>query len=209
MGFHPLLGLLLDATNGRFPPVDGSVTVLPALGGGLECSVAFTGHAVLATDVPAAAIHQRAADGFGGSLAPDFLRWLAGPRGSIGVVDATLFTRGRGGGSLPRRPDLADHPRARHARSIRSDVEVYGDERGVVTLGLGLAGRCEISVEAVPAGQGRGLGRSLLVEALGLLPAGDPVFAAVSPGNARSLRAFLAVGFTPIGSEVILRPDRR
>jgi hypothetical protein len=29
------------------------------------------------------------------------------------------------------------------------------------------------------------------------------VFAAVAPGNARSLRAFLAEGFVPLGSEVI------
>jgi hypothetical protein len=39
-----------------------------------------------------------------------------------------------------------------------------------------------------------------------LLPAGEPLFAAVSPGNARSLRAFLAVGFTPVASEVIITP---
>jgi hypothetical protein len=35
-------------------------------------------------------------------------------------------------------------------------------------------------------------------------PAGEPLFAAVSPGNARSVRAFLAMGFVPIGSEVII-----
>ncbi|RIQ11374.1 hypothetical protein DY240_28965 [Jiangella rhizosphaerae] len=46
------------------------------------------------------------------------------------------------------------------------------------------------------------------VHALRLVPAGEPVFAAVTPGNARSLRAFLACGFTPVGSEVLLRPAR-
>ncbi|WP_256339262.1 hypothetical protein [Streptomyces sp. 2224.1] len=56
---------------------------------------------------------------------------------------------------------------------------------------------------------GRGHGRSLLADALSLLPEGEPVFAAVSPGNARSLRAFLACGFTPVGREVLLRPERR
>jgi L-amino acid N-acyltransferase YncA len=78
----------------------------------------------------------------------------------------------------------------------------------VVTLAAGLAGRREISIEAAPAGHGHGRGRSLLRDALGLVPPGEPVFAAVSPGNARSLRAFLAVGFIPLGSEIILRPER-
>jgi hypothetical protein len=47
-----------------------------------------------------------------------------------------------------------------------------------------------------------------LTDALLLVRKGEPVFAAVSPGSARSLRAFLACGFTPIGSEVVLRPER-
>jgi hypothetical protein len=160
----------------------------------------------VATARPAEAVLAQRPDGFGGSLSPDFLRWLAGPGGWIGVVDATLVARGRGGGGLPLRVDAADHPRVRHAAGLRRDVRVYGDERGLVTLAEGLAGRTEISAEAAAEGQGRGWGRSLLRDALGLVPAGEPVFAAVSPGNARSLRAFLAVGFAPIGSEVILRP---
>jgi GNAT superfamily N-acetyltransferase len=205
---HPLLELLLAAADGRFPPVDGQASIVPALDRGLECSFGFTGHAVIATALPEAAVRERKPDGFGGSLTPDFLRWLAGPAGSIGMIDATLVARGRGGGGLPERQDLSDHPRVRLARSIRSHVRVYGDERGVVTLSRGLAGRPEISIEAVPAGQGRGWGRALLADALRLVPTGEPVFAAVSPGNARSLRAFLATGFTPIGSEAIIRPAR-
>jgi hypothetical protein len=203
-----LLNLLLAAADGRFPPVDGAVTVLPALGSGRECSVGFTGHAVVATDLAPERVLARKPDGFGGSLTPDFLRFLAGPLGTIGSIDAILVGRGTGGERLPPRPDLADHPRARLARSIRSGVRVFGDERGIVTLADGLAGRPELSIEAAPAGQGRGIGRALLVDALSLVPAGAPVFAAVTPGNARSLRAFLAVGFTPIGSEVLYEPVR-
>lgn len=204
---HPLLAYLLAAADGRFPPVDGGCTVLPPLLGDLACSVAFTGHALVATARPAEAVLAQRPDGFGGSMSPDFLRWLAGPTGWIGVIDAMLVARGRGGASLPLRLDAADHPRVRHATDLRRDVRVYGDERGLVTLSSGLAGRTEISVEAASEGQGRGWGRSLVRDALGLVPAGEPVFAAVSPGNARSLRAFLAVGFTPIGSEVVLRPS--
>jgi len=216
---HPLLKVLLAAADGTFPPVDGGVTVLPPLRSGRECSVGFTGHAVIATALPADEVLARKPDGFGASLAPDFLRWLAGPTGKIDVIDATLVGRGTGGpggpggpGSggdpLPERPDLADHPRVRYALAIRTGVRVFGDERGVVTLSEGLAGRPELSIEAAPADQGRGIGRALLRDALRLVPAGAPVFAAVSPGNARSLRAFLAVGFTPIGSEVLIHPAR-
>jgi hypothetical protein len=204
---HPLLDLLLSAADGRFPPVDGDCAVVPALPGGLECSFAFTGHAVVATDLPAEAVLARGPDGFGGAHAPDFLRWLAGERGWMDALDATLVARGRGGGSLPELPSL-DHPRIRHARSLRRNVRVYGDDRGLVTVSDGLAGRLELSVEASPAGQGQGWGRGLLHDALGLVPAGHPVFAAVSPGNARSLRAFLGLGFVPIGSEVVIRPAR-
>ncbi|GAA4440003.1 GNAT family N-acetyltransferase [Phytohabitans houttuyneae] len=205
---HPLLTHLLAAAEGRFAPVDGGCTVLPSLPGGLACSVAFTGHAFVASAHSAEDVLARGADGFGGSLAPDFLRWLAGPTGWIDVVDATLVARGTGGPGLPARTDVEGHPRVQHARSLRRDVRVYGDERGLVTLASGLAGRTELGIEAAPEGQGRGWGRALLRDALGLVPAGEPVFAGVAPGNARSLRAFLAVGFVPLGSEVTIRPGQ-
>ena len=115
-----------------------------------------------------------------------------------------LFTRGTGTSGLPRRTDADDHPRVKYARQYRSDVVVYGDERGLVTIGAGLAGRRELSVEADT--HNRGLGTELIAEAVGLVPAGELLFAAVSPGNARSLRAFLSLGFTPIGSEALIRP---
>ncbi|MFJ8767672.1 GNAT family N-acetyltransferase [Streptomyces clavifer] len=208
---HPLLAAFTDAAYGRFPPCDGGVTVLPPLPGGRECSVAFTGHAVIATGLAAADVHARAVDGFGGSLAPDFLRHLAGPGGLIGVTDVTLTARGTGG--TPRLAELADegdgHPRVLYARALRADVTVHGDERGLVTLAHGLAGRRELGIELhAPHHAGRGHGRGLLADALSLVPEGEPVFAAVAPGNARSLRAFLACGFIPIGSEVVLRPER-
>ncbi|MGH8877288.1 MAG: hypothetical protein ACRD0P_08120 [Stackebrandtia sp.] len=204
---HPLLACFLDAAGGRFPPSDGRCVVVPPLPDGLECSVAFTGHAVVATALSDHLVGGRGPDGFGGSLTPDFLRWLAGPQGTIGCTDATLYALGIGG--APRIPEVddVDHPRVRHARELRGDVRVFGDERGLVTIADGLAGRRELSIEL--AGEfGAGQGRALLADALSLVPAKEPVFAAVSPGNARSLRAFLAVGFTPIGSEAIVRPAR-
>lgn len=200
---HPLLALLHSAADNTFPPVDGLVTVLPPLDNGFECSVAFTGHAIVATSKPVADISARA-DGYGGSMAPDFLRYLAGPAGFVGVVDVMLVARGTGASTLPVRTDAEDHHRVRYARDVRSNVTVYGDERGLITLADGLAGRRELSVEANE--HGRGFGRALIAEGMGLVPPGELLFAAVSPGNARSLRAFLGLGFVPIGSEVLIRP---
>ncbi len=54
--------------------------------------------------------------------------------------------------------------------------------------------------------RGRGHGRALLRDALALAPPGEPVFAAVAPGNAASLRALLAAAFVPIGSVQLVRP---
>ena len=205
---HPLLALYLAAADGIFPPADGSVRIVPPLAKGFEASIGFTGHAVIATAWPAARVLEQGVDAFGGSLAPRFLSWLAGDGGQIGSLDLTLVARGSGRSALPRRSDLDAHPRVRHARHERAVVEVYGDERGLVTLARGLGGRRELSIEVASDAQGAGLGRALLCDALGLVPRGAPVFAAVASGNARSLRCFLAVGFLPLGCEVVLLPRR-
>ena len=191
---HPLLDVLRSAARGEFPPADGKAVYLPPLPRGVAAVVSLTGRAYLATDRRVPGL-----DGFGSALRPEVLRRLAGER-EVGTLDVTLVATGAGGGALPSRADLDDHPRVRYARALRDEVRVYGDERGLVTVAVGLAGRTEMSVAAdVP-----GTGRSLIREALGLVPAGEPVFAAVAPGNARSLRAFLAEGFVPLGSEVII-----
>ncbi len=202
-----LLALLLAAADGRYPPVDGGITWLGPLDRGIEAVVCFTGHSVIATRLGPADFADLPLDGFGPAHGVDVLTRLRGPSGREGVTDAIVVGRGTGLGSdLPERHDLEDHHRVAYARSIRSAVTVHGDERGLITLSLGLAGRRELSIEAAPAGQGRGWGSSLLAEALALVPAGSPLFAAVSPGNARSLRAFLGAGFEPIGSETIILP---
>ena len=92
------------------------------------------------------------------------------------------------------------------ARRLRREVAVYADleGRGLVTLGRGLAGRWELSVEVAPAHRGAGLGRRLIAAGWRLAPAGAPLFAQVAPGNAASLRAFLAAGFRPAGAEALL-----
>lgn len=206
---HPLLAVLRDAAGGRFPPVDGRAVFVPALRPGLDAVFSMTGRAYLATDLTPGDFHGLPLDGFGAALAPRVLLRLAGAAGEVGVIDASLVAHGTGRSedAPPRRDDLGDHHRVRHARRLREQVHVHADQRGLVTLSQGLAGRTELSVETAD-GQEPGAGRSLIRDALGLVPVGEPVFAAVSPGNARSLRAFLAVGFVPIGSEVLVRVQR-
>jgi hypothetical protein len=207
---HPLEEMFVQAARGCCPIVDGAAQVVPPPGDGLESSVAFTGHAVISTALPAREVITHAVDGYGGSTHQRFLSWLAGPTGWIDTIDCTMVAVGRGGGDpLPKRFDADDEPRVARARSPRAGVRVFGDARGFVTLGRGPAGRRELAVEIPDRDQGTGVGRGLLAGALGLVPRGEPVFAAVAPGNTRSLRAFLACGLHGAGhSEVLLRPER-
>lgn len=209
---HPLLPVFRAAAEGRFPPVDGAVEVMPPDAAGTWAIVEFTGHAYVLAEVSLAELEAAGADGFGGAGHPDVQRLLAGPNGWIGCHDAVLVRR-PGGQEQPLavRTDLDDHPRVSRSRQHRRQVTVYGDDDGLVVVGIGLAGRTEMAVELFePGGTGaRGVGRRLIGGALAALTDEDWCFAQVSPGNAASLRAFLAAGFVPIGSEVLIHPHRR
>jgi hypothetical protein len=201
---HPLLPIYLRAARGEFPPADGQAIFMPSLQPEQAAVVSFTARAYIATSLSREDFADFELDGFGSAIRPRFLTRLAGATGHIFMTDMALVGRGRGGGSLPVRDDLEDHIRVRYARTIRTNVRVHGDERGFITLADGLAGRPEMSIEINPGTENLGAGRALIGEALKLTPMGEPLFAAVSPGNARSARAFLAMGFVPIGSEVII-----
>ncbi|MGZ4625364.1 MAG: hypothetical protein ACXV3S_03555 [Kineosporiaceae bacterium] len=101
---------------------------------------------------------------------------------------------------------VVSFPRGGYAREWRRHVRLHADGRGLVTLSRGLGGQLELSFEVWPGLRGRGHGRALLRDALALAPPGEPVFAAVAPGNAASLRALLAAAFVPIGSVQLVRP---
>ncbi len=208
-GADPLGDLLASAAAGRFPAVDGGVTILHPAVARLECVIAFTGHSVVSTSLPPDAVLAEGPDGFGGAVAPRFLLWLAGDGGTVGSHDVLLVARGTGQEPPPRRHDLDDHPRVRHARTLRADVLVHGDEDGLVTVGIGLGGHQEVSVEVTPERRGRGAGRRLATAARALVPPDGLVIAEVTPGNAQSLRAFLAAGFRPLGSAVLITPGDR
>ena len=207
-GQHPLARIVRAAAAGRFPPVDGQVEVVHPYLDGVEAVVAFTGHAVVATRVPLDALVAVGADGFAGATSIPVMTLLAGEGGTVDVLDALLVAPGTGGGLLPARADLTSHPRVAYARAWRRGVRVFGDERGLVTVSRGLGGLLELSFEVDADLRGAGLGRSLLRDALALAPPGEAVLAAVAPGNAASLRALLAAGFTPLGSVQLVRPAR-
>lgn len=206
---HSLGALINAAFHNDFPQADGRVTVLPPPREGLEIVMAFTGHAVVATRVSRDRVIAQRPDGFGGAVAPNFLLWLAGVGGRVGSHDVVMVAAGRDDTRLPERRDLDAHPRVRHARSLRDAVVVYGDHRGVVTVGYGLGGLAELSVEVMAGKRGEGLGRSLIADALGTVDRGQVVVAEAPPGNAQSLRALLACGFKPVGSAIHIEPGQR
>jgi hypothetical protein len=208
---HPLAAIFDDAAAGRFPAADGAVDVLPADGDGTRAVVAFTGHAYVLTDLVGGELKRWMPDGgggFGGALHPDVLRWLAGEDREIGSIDVVLVARGVGSAPATARlldDVLAEHARVQRAMRHRRDVEVVVEPEGVVILGRGLVGRRELSVELFePAAPSSGAGRRLIAAGLAAVPVGEWCWAQVAPGNARSLRAFLACGFTPIASEVLI-----
>ena len=61
-------------------------------------------------------------------------------------------------------------------------------------------------MEVFEAARNHGHGRALAVAARHLVPEDRPVWAQIAPGNASSLRAFLAAGYEPVGSEVLFIP---
>ncbi|KAA1399508.1 N-acetyltransferase [Aeromicrobium ginsengisoli] len=209
---HPLAGIIKDAAEGRFLPVDGEYHRVTPWKPGLEAVVAFTGHAVFAVDAKTTdeTLADLGADGFGGAHDPRLIAELAGPDGWIDSLDVLLVGRGAGptGHGLVARPDLATHPRVHFAASNRDDVQVFGFEdqqrSTVVVLARGLAGLPEISFELDPEHRG-GEGTALIEDALRLVPEGELVVAAAAPGNAASLRALLSAGFVALGSLQLFR----
>lgn len=210
---HPVGRLLLDAARGAVPPPDGSWVRVPAWRPGLFAVVAFTGHAAISapscwSDEQIAGLEP---DGFGASADPRVVVALAGRGAFIDALDVVLTARGIGGGSDLLRPveGSADHPRIQRALELRDNVEVFaveGRRANVVTLARGIGGLPEVSLELAPDARGRGLGTAAFRAALTLVPPGDVVLAAVSPGNVASLRAALRAGFTPVAGVQLYRP---
>lgn len=202
---HPLRSALLAALAGRFPAADGVVEVVPPDRAGSHAVVEFTGHSFVLTDRDPDDRLLLGVDAFGGATQPRVLIELAGRNGTIGSLDLVLARRA-GPPVCDPLPPIGDtsHPRVVRAHHHRRDVTVLGDDSGIVTLGSGLVGRREISIELTGAAHGDRAGRRLVIAALAALDPDEFVFAQVAPGNAASVRMFLAAGFVPIGSEVLI-----
>jgi GNAT superfamily N-acetyltransferase len=211
---HLLLNVLLEAAHGRPPAADGTVEVLPPLGGPLDALVVFTSHSYVVADIdPELARSRLQTDDPGTPTLPASLSWLAERLGaSARQLDAVLAAPGRDGAPplpLERRTDLDPRYRATGTSRYRSDLRVFSGAggAGVLVLGRGLAGRWEAGFLVEPERRGQGLGRALARAALHLVPRGEPVFLQVSPGNAASLRAVIAAGYRPLGGEVLFVHD--
>jgi GNAT superfamily N-acetyltransferase len=208
-----LARLFAGVERGELPPTDGTLTVVPPPSPRTSAVVGFTAYTVVAADVEPAWVRARIPAGdLSAPLNPPFLSALCGRLGRrINAIDmVTLATPLAGVPPLPLAElDDADHPRVRRAHRYRDDVRVWSVEGGVLILGRGLAGRWEAAFEVDPAHRGRGLGRALAISARHLVD-GDAagVWAQVTPGNAASVRALLAAGYQPVGSEALLTPVR-
>jgi hypothetical protein len=205
-----LLDMLHSAAFGRFPPPDGTVTVVQEPVGPAAAVLGFTAHFVVCAPVDPAWVHAQLPSGdLSAPLGARFVVALADRLGAhIGANDAVLAAVATGAPPRVRLTavDANEHPRVVRAQRYRDDLRVWSTRKrdGLVLLGRGVAGRWEVSFEVDSSGRGRNLGSVLARAALGLLPAGTPVFAQVTPGNAASLRSVLAAGYRPVGSEVLL-----
>lgn len=205
---HPFAAVLAEVARGAFPPADGAVTVLPSLRGDIVAITEFTAHTVLCADVTVAEVAARGLHGYGGCTHPTTLLWLASAHRAIGSIDVLMVRPGTGDHLADDTGHGADHPRVQRAHRYRREVRTFGDDAGVVLLGRGVADRLELALELFDhAPHGRGHGRRLIDVGLRAAPRTEPVWAQVAPGNAASLRAFLAAGFVPVGAEVLLNPN--
>lgn len=205
-----LLELLHGTAFGRFPPADGAVTVAEDAPGPAAAVLGFTAHFVVCAPVDPAWVQAQLPSGdLSAPLGARFVVRLADRLDAhIGSTDAVLAAVATGDESaVELEPsDDTEHPRATRARRYRRDLRTWAtpDGAGLLLLGRGVAGRWEVSFEVSPSARGHNLGCALARAALGMLPAGTPVFVQVSPGNATSLRSVLAAGYRPIGAEVLL-----
>lgn len=206
------LAEILDAAAaGRLPAPDGGTTVVPQPGDRDAGVIAFTAHSVVFTDEDPRWVRGTLAvldcDRLAAALHPRFLAALLERTGrSMDTIDLLTVASPLAGAPPLQLNELTDaaHPRVTRARQHRDDIRVWAADGGVVILGRGVAGRWEAAIEVDEGRREEGLGRALARAARYLVPTGQPVWAQQAAGNARSVRAFQAAGFRPVGAEALL-----
>lgn len=210
-----MVGTLADildaAAHGHFPLPDGGTTVVPQPNHRDAGVIAFTAHPVVFTDEDPQWVRRTLAsldcDPLAAAMNPRFLAALLDRTGrSTDTIDLLTVASPLAGAPWLTLRELvgADHPRGTRARRRRDDVRVWAADGGVVVLGRGVAGRWETAIEVDEERRHRGLGRALATAARHLVPDGQPVWSQQAAGNARSVRAFQAAGYRPVGAEALL-----
>ncbi|MFJ5266538.1 GNAT family N-acetyltransferase [Streptomyces sp. NPDC088387] len=207
--------ILEGAARGVFPPPDGTTTVVPQDGPRDAGVLAFTAHTVVFTDEDPEWVYETLAatpsDPLAASMNPYFLHAFMERTGrrtdTVDVMTVAGPLPGEPGPELTRIEDLT-HPRVASSMRRRDEVRAWtAAEGGVLVLGRGIGGRLEAAVEVTEGVRHRGLGRRL-ASAARQLAGGEPVWAQISAGNARSLRAFQAAGYRAVGSEALFVAGR-
>jgi GNAT superfamily N-acetyltransferase len=224
-----LASILQSAAAGRYPSPDGTVTIVPQPSIQTAGVFALTAHTVVFTDADPGWIGAHLPDDdLSAPLSPAFLHALGeqtgrrvhsidmvmcaaalpgAPPGELGLTELPAASTpaqaaGRTDGAVPV------HPRIARALLYRDEVRAWQTAGGVVLLGRGVAGRWEVAVEVDPGHRGQRLGQRLVTAARHLVPGGAALWAQIAPGNAASVRAFLAAGFRPVGAEALLVADQ-
>lgn len=205
-----LRDILDAAARGVFPPADGGTTVVRQHAHRDAGVLAFTAHSVVFTDEDPRWVRDTLdridCDALAATMNPRFLAaFMDRTARSNDTIDLLAVAA-----PLPGEPSLAlteigdpAHHRVARALKHRDAVRVWAVDGGVLILGRGVAGRLEAAVEVDEGVRHRGLGRALAAAAR-QLSGGEPVWAQLAPGNARSLRAFQAAGYVPVGAEALL-----
>lgn len=204
-----LADVLARAAGGHPPEPGAGPTILPPPSARDAGVIAFTAHNVIFVDADEDWIRSRLpGDDLSAPLNPPFLRDLeeltGRPVNNIDMLALAAPAEGPPPVELAEVADTAAHPRVAEAHRYRDDVRVWTCPGGFVLIGRGVGGRWEVAIEVEPAARGRGLGRTLARAARHLTP--HPLWAQIAPGNAASVRAFLAAGYVPIGAEALLVP---
>jgi hypothetical protein len=203
-----LQAILTAAASGHMPEPGAGPTIVPQPSPRDAGVIAFTAHNVIYADVGEDWIRSRLPDGdLSAPLNPPFLRELEERMGRrVNNIDLLVLAGPCAGDPPIDLVEVTDaaHPRVRRAHRYRDDVRVWTCPGGLLITGRGIAGRWEVAIEVGPASRGRGLGRTLARAARHLTA--HPLWAQIAPGNAASVRAFLAAGYVPIAAEALLVP---